>query len=145
MAFLRILKEGETNINSTEIWRFAYHSDYPTLKIKTSGKQNAVMTAGTHQKSITIAHNLGYEPNFFVNIKYRGKLYESYGETQCSLDYEVPTTIPGGGGAYSDTAYSYSSVDSNNLYVEIRLLWDGNNVTNNETFEVYYFIQLDEE
>lgn len=73
MAKLKILKTGETDIESTDIWRFAMHSDYPTFKIATQGTKNVVIPAGEYAVSVDmedVVHNLGYSPFVFASIGY---------------------------------------------------------------------------
>lgn len=62
MAKLKILKTGETDIESTDIWRFCMHSDYPTQKIYASGQTTLTIPAGSDTGTKTIAHGLGYAP-----------------------------------------------------------------------------------
>ena len=138
MAFAKILRDDQTDINSNDIWRFAFHSDYKTLKIHKSGQTSATISAGNNNTTKTIIHSLGYEPNFFVYILKNGRLWETYGSTPCSLSSEIPSDIGNVG------AYGYASVDNNNLYIEIELLGAAT-ANNNEVFTIYYAIQLDQE
>jgi hypothetical protein len=62
MAKLKILKQGETDITSNDIWRFSVHSDYPTQKIYASGQTTLTIPAGSNNGIKTIAHGLGYAP-----------------------------------------------------------------------------------
>ena len=70
MAEKKILKKGQTNINSTDIWRFAFHSGYPTYKI--IGQGALTLTANTPGGDLgyfaggMVSHNLGYKPQSFV-------------------------------------------------------------------------------
>ena len=137
MANIKILKNTQHDINSTNIWRFAFHSDYKTLKIVQSGKTDVTLASGSTSVSKTIAHSLGYEPSFFVNILKNGKLWETYGATPCSLDDEILSNLGNTG------AYGYASVDNNNLYVDIDL--SGATPTNDELFTIEYIIFLDQE
>lgn len=69
MAKLKVLREGETNINSTDIWRFSLHSDYPTFKVLSSGQLTlSTLTAvdDWYYAQTAVAHNLGYKPITFV-------------------------------------------------------------------------------
>lgn len=79
MAKARILKSGETNINSNEIWRFAMHSDYKCQKLGSSGSTNLVMPALSGYASGSIYHNFGYIPPFFCFVEHSGKGYEVIG------------------------------------------------------------------
>jgi hypothetical protein len=62
MAKLKILKQGETDITSNDIWRFSVHSDYPTQKIYASGQTTLTIPAGSNDGIKTINHGLGYAP-----------------------------------------------------------------------------------
>lgn len=70
MAKLKVLREGQTNINSTDIWRFSLHSDYPTFKVLSSGQLTlSTLTAGGslgYYAQTAVAHNLDYKPITFV-------------------------------------------------------------------------------
>ena len=70
MAKLKMLKTGETDINSADIWRFAFHSDYQAYKIITSGvttvTSNKVGGNLGYYGQVTIPHNLGYKPQSFI-------------------------------------------------------------------------------
>ena len=143
MAHAKILKEGKTNINSTDVSDFAFHSDYKTLKIHNSGSVTVTWPACTDAGvSSTIYHGLGYVPNFFVYIEHAGKLYEIYGGSFCG-DVEL---------AFSDCShydtgkvYAFASINSNNLYVDIVFAGGGFYMFNDEDFTIHYSIQLDEE
>ena len=81
MAKLKILRTGETNINSTDIWRFSVHSDYPTGKIALSGTTTGTINSGDWTIGtpgipvdeppgyVAIAHNLGYVPSCTVSVE----------------------------------------------------------------------------
>jgi len=75
MAVFKILKEGETDINSTDISKFAIHSDYPNVKIKFAGKANFTMFAGDYMAEYIIPHNLGYIPIVFGWLERSGRIY----------------------------------------------------------------------
>lgn len=62
MAKAKILKTGETDIESTDIWRFSLHSDYPTQKIVSAGETTLTIQAGEKSGTKTINHSLGYAP-----------------------------------------------------------------------------------
>lgn len=62
MAKLKILKTGETDIESTDIWRFCVHSDYPNQKIVSAGETTLTIPSGSNSGSTTVNHSLGYAP-----------------------------------------------------------------------------------
>lgn len=62
MAKFKILKTGETDIESSDIWRFCVHSDYPTQKIVSAGQTTLTIPAGENSGIKTINHSLGYPP-----------------------------------------------------------------------------------
>ena len=132
---VKILKTGETNIDSTDIWRFAFHSSYKPLKIETKGTTTLTITAGNYSTSATIAHNLGYPPFVRVTVLKNSKLYEAYGWTPCGA---VNTDL-----GVLDT-YSLISFDDTNLYIDLTLESEFAGVVSNESYEVRYKIQIDE-
>lgn len=94
MAKCKILKSGETDIESTDIWRFAIHSDYISQKIALVGSKTLVLPAyslGTDGDSVsgTIAHNLGYTPLFFAFVQYNGKGYEATGNANPQIPLQT--------------------------------------------------------
>jgi hypothetical protein len=90
MAKFKILKTGETNINSTDIWRFCVHSDYPTQKIYASGQTTLTVSAGSTTGSATVNHSLGYAPIAMAMFqKSNGRFVKVLGETKSSLSVEV--------------------------------------------------------
>ena len=75
MPVLKILKEGETDIDSTDIWRFAMHSDHKNYKVGAFDNTTIVLPGGSFSRSSSITHNLGYIPVFFAYIEHLGKGY----------------------------------------------------------------------
>jgi hypothetical protein len=142
MAKVKILKTGETDINSTDIWRFALHSDYPTSKIAISGSTTATILAGdmaiNHPTGfIAIPHNLGYVPFCKVSVV---RTSTSFSGTRVvrlcgnQVFYDETDVI---GRGYSATA------DTENLYVEIYNTVETQVTT--RTFTIHYIIQYDQE
>lgn len=64
----RILRSGETDINSTDIWRFVLHELYPTQKVARQGSFTFSLPIGTETVSQVITHNLGYLPQCRVAV-----------------------------------------------------------------------------
>jgi len=75
MAKVKILKTSETDIDSTDIWRFAVHSDYPTQKIDFSGTTSITIPTGSDNGSTTINHSLGYAPVVYAMFEVYGSRY----------------------------------------------------------------------
>lgn len=68
MAKFRILRNGETDIESSDIWRFVAHEQYPTQKVNTQGIATVTIESGLDFGYIDIAHNLGYIPKCRVSV-----------------------------------------------------------------------------
>jgi hypothetical protein len=138
MPILKVLKSGETDIDSSDIWRFALHSDYPTFKIKESGSQSVTLLSGTSKITHTITHNLGYYPMFFASVKYGSYDYPIRG-------YGIDNAITGILDIYGDPtsiltyAYPY---DTNNLGIGISSV--PYEVGSNYSFTVSWAIMIDE-
>lgn len=138
MALFRLLKSGETDIESEDIWRFSLHTRYPTYKIITQG--TATLTANTaggdlgYYAETTISHNLGYKPQSFVFADFSS--YPSYpGGTQIKV-----TDVTGWYQFYYDdsTMYVVQYIDENNLTLRIETPESGKSLT------FGYLITLDE-
>jgi hypothetical protein len=66
MTVLKILKDGETDMQSTNISKFVMHTDYPAQKIYSSGQTNLVIPSGEIDGYVTVTHSLGYVPTVFA-------------------------------------------------------------------------------
>jgi hypothetical protein len=75
MPVLKILKTGETDIDSTDISKFAVHSDYPAQKIYASGSTTITIPSGGLAGSVTINHALGYSPSVTAMFEISGGRY----------------------------------------------------------------------
>ena len=85
MAKLKILKTGEADIESTDIWRFCVHSDYPTQKVYSSGQTTLTIPAGNNSGTKTISHGLGYAPIVMAMFEtMNGKFTKVFGESKVS-------------------------------------------------------------
>jgi len=136
MPVLKILQSGETNINSTDIFRFAFHSGYPTFKIGSVGSANFTITTGNDSAETTVTHNLGYEPIYFASVLKGTKSYQVPAWT--STDIEVPIQ-EGGNGAVA----FYSIIDNANQ-IKIGAFLPYGHVASNQTFTASWIITLDE-
>lgn len=72
----KILKPGETDINSTDVWRYSIHSDHTNIKIKYVVDSAFQMNAGNFSATYSFAHGLGYIPRVFSWIERNGKAYK---------------------------------------------------------------------
>ena len=137
MAKVKILKEGETNISSTDIWRFAFHSNYPTFKIGSSGTVS--LTATTvggigYIAETSVYHGLGYIPQTFITADfsaYTDYETETAAKTQDITGFFIYYHL---GGALQ----VFQSVDANYIYFGISS-WDSG-----DSLTFSYIITLDE-
>lgn len=138
MALFRLLKSGETDIESTDIWRFSLHTRYPTYKIIDQG--TVTLTANTvggdlgYYAEEVISHNLTFKPQSFVFADFSA--YPPYlGGTQIKV-----TDVTGWYQFYYDdsvmTVVQY--IDENNLTLRIETPESG------KTLTFGYMITLDE-
>jgi len=123
MAKLKILKTGETDIESTDIWRFSVHSDYPTQKIYSSGQTTLTILEGETSGEKTISHSLGYAPIVMAMFEESaGKFVKVLGQTKAvkedqSMQFfavnEVTNTVTAraGYGPGAESVDSYVDVD----------------------------------
>ena len=75
MAKFKALRTGETNINSTDIWRFCIHSDYPTQKIYSAGQTTLTIPNGLDYGTVSVNHSLGYRPSVSAVFQVYGNRY----------------------------------------------------------------------
>jgi len=137
MPVAKILKSGETNIASTDIWRFAFHSNYPTFKIGSSGTVS--LTATTvggigYIAETSVYHGLGYIPQTFITADfsaYTDYETETAAKTQDITGFFIYYHL---GGALQ----VFQSVDANYIYFGISS-WDSG-----DSLTFSYIITLDE-
>jgi hypothetical protein len=85
MAKFKILKTGETDIESTDIWRFCIHSDYPTQKVYAAGQTTLTVSSGSNSGIKTISHSLGYAPIVMAMFEIDGgKFVKVFGNVKVS-------------------------------------------------------------
>lgn len=90
MAKFKILKTGETDIESTDIWRFCVNSDYPTQKIYAAGEETLTIPAGDNQGIRTINHSLGYPPIVMAMFEISGgRFVKVFGGTKGRFTSQV--------------------------------------------------------
>jgi len=95
MALVKVLNSGYTDITTTDIWKFSFHSQYPTMKIALQGTFNLTLTSngdGSYNEAIrTITHSLGYRPLCFFYAVIGSQSIPFHGETAFTnsgiLDY----------------------------------------------------------
>lgn len=139
MAKFKVLNTGETDITSTDIWRFCLHSDYPTFKIQTSGSQNFSIAAGESFGEYTVTHSLGYSPVYFANILYGTKSYQIPAAITPFPLIELPSS------SFSGTSIInfYSIIDGTNLTIGATTA-DGELLDSTANFTAYWIINIDE-
>jgi hypothetical protein len=137
MAKDKILKEGETDIDSADIWRFAFHSDYPTFKIKAEGESNFTISSGQQEAHADITHSLGYSPAYLAYIEYGGYVYPVQGDTFVFYDEMYLSTTAG----YDVAVRFYSYTDSSKLRIGAYFVTSTSNA--NRTFTAHYKIMED--
>jgi len=113
MAVFKVLKEGETDIDSNDIWRFAIHSDYPNVKIKFSGSNNFTMLTGNYYAEYVIPHNLGYVPIVFGWVERSGKIYP------CNMLTGIDDVFYDSGEFDTCSVFAYCSADDTNVYIGV--------------------------
>lgn len=142
MAVIKILKNGKTNIDSTDISDFALHSDYKCQKIALATSVNVTLPDGSNYwdgdyAEAVINHNLGYIPIFFAFVEFGGKGYESTGNAnpQIALTPDDPDWEVGAGfDIYAD---------ENQLHITVWPTGFGETAGNN-TFTIRVFFIQDE-
>lgn len=135
MAKVKILKSGETDIKSTDIWRFSFHSDYPTFKISEAKTDTIHLLAGNDTAYVDITHGLGYNPIFFCYVLKGTKAYQ--------VPYNMATdiTITGESGP-TEVWLNNELIDANTLRVGVYIPYDY--ADGNEDFTVNVLFMLDE-
>jgi hypothetical protein len=135
MGKLKILKSGKTNIDSTDISDFAFHSDYPVYKIISSGSADFTMLAGNYEASYTITHNLGYIPMVlgFAQHGIGGYIFP------CNMPADMNVAPDFG----TQFIYCYADENTATITVHNQLPVDYT-VTSNTTFTAYWRIMVDE-
>lgn len=130
MVKARILRTGETDINSTDIWRFVLHEGYPTQKVSSQGSFTISLPSGSEFAGFnTITHNLGYVPQCRVSvIGVDGYLHRITGGTL----FDDPAMDDGYG-------YFTYSADSSELNVTVGYFYPIP-TTASRSFTFYYII-----
>ena len=141
MAKYKILKAGETDIDSSDIWRFAFHSDHPTWKIGFQGSGTLTLPAGSTYAEYTINHNLGYKPFISPSVKFGAKTYKVY-----ALTFSGQTVAgyhPGWGSGNYEVFFVTQFTDTQ-LKIGIALDDGYADPDNDVTVTVKWLIKLDE-
>ena len=146
MSHFKALRTGYTDIDSTDIWKFSIHSDYPTQKIFSASSTSATILAGNQgiegqtvgnpPVAKTIAHNLGYVPRCKVSvvrtsINWSGSRLFRISGSQTQFD---ETDVLGR--VYSVTA------DTTNINIYIYNTVDAQ--PSDRIFTIHYIIQYDQ-
>lgn len=140
MAVIKILKNGETDIESTDISKFALHSDYKCQKIALATSVQITLPNGSNwfdgdYAEGVINHDLGYIPIFFPFVEYGSKGYEATGNANPQID--LPTQDDPVGAAFDIWA------DSTQLHITVWPTGFGT-VSGNQTFTIRVFFIQDE-
>ena len=138
MSVIKILKEGESDIDSNDIWRFSFHSDFPVFKIFDAGSHDITILANQTDAGYIISHNLGYLPIFFAFLKFGSITIPVFGYGDSGL-YGV-----GIKDVYGDDTMIivYTELTETTLKIGVQSAPYG--VKNNVTFTVSWMIMLDE-
>jgi len=142
MAVIKILKDGETDIESTDISKFALHSDYKCQKIALATYVQITLPAGStcgngDSAEGVINHNLGYIPIFFPFVEFGGKGYEATGNANPQITVTPVNPNEPVGAAFDIWA------DSTQLHITVWPTGFGETAGNN-TFTVRCFFIEDE-
>lgn len=140
MAKARILKpeHAGTDMESTDIWKFIFHENYPTFKVAMSGSLTLTIPSGGTEAYQDIYHSLGYTPIAFVYIRKDGRQKPVSGTLSPS---EVLINTPSGP---VDVKYESRSVDNNTIRVSVDINDTFETASSNESFIVNYLVMLDE-
>lgn len=141
MAVIKILKDGETDIDSTDISKFALHSDYKCQKLALNYSVDITLPAGSNSfdgdyAEGVILHNLGYIPLFFAFVEFGGKGYEAVGNAnpQIQLVSSDSDDVGAGFNIYADETKLYITVFPTGF----------GTTKNNNTFTIRAFFIMDE-
>ena len=145
MSVIKVLKNGKTDIDSTDISDFALHSDYKCQKIALATSVDITLPAGStwldgDYAEGVINHNLGYIPIFFPFVEFGGKGYEATGNAnpQIPLTPVDPDPLYGTVGAGFDIW-----ADDTQLHITVWPTGFGETAGNN-TFTIRVFFIQDE-
>lgn len=134
---LKVLHTGETDITSTDISKFTFHSGYPTLKVATSGSTTLTISAGDAFGEVTVNHNLGYVPVYLSNITYSTKAYQVAASV---VPYPYISVAASGGPSIISF---YATTDDNTLTLGA-ITTDTDTVVSDTSFTANWIIFLDE-
>lgn len=129
MAKARILQTGETDIASTDIWRYVLHEGYPTQKVASSGKETVSFSTEEEYKQIIVTHSLGYVPKVKVSGEVSsGKVMRFSGSEEFQEEN------------FSQRFYTYT-VSSTQLTITVGYYMGA---PGERSFEIYYVILRDD-
>lgn len=138
MAVFKVLKNGQTDISSTDKWRFAINSDCTNVKIKYSGSGNFVLPAGDYDAYYTINHNLGYIPIVFGWVERSGKIYP------CNLLTGINDVLFSSDPADICTVMAICLADTSNIYIGVHNKFPVDAPAyDNYSFKAHYRIAVD--
>lgn len=119
MAKFQILKDGETDIDSTDIWRFAVHSDYKNQKTTEIYSTTVTLPAGStwlggEYGYSSVYHGFGRLTAYYAEVYFNGKSYPISG----SVYPQIPVVSTDPGDPFYDVGAKFSITNGEN-YSEI--------------------------
>jgi len=141
MPILKVLKSGETDIDSSDIWRFAMHSDYKNQKINSFLHTQLTLPAGSSWLNsdyveVTIVNPTGNVSAFFATVEFGGYSYEVVGTANPQINLVSTDEFPVGA---AFTIYPDNSV----FTIQCWPTSFGETATDN-TFDIYISVVEDE-
>ena len=139
MAKVKILKTGETDIESTDIWRFAMHSDYKNQKVTNIYQSTFTLPAGSNwlydgsYVDAVLVHNIGRILAYYAEVYFNGKSYPVIGDASPQIVVVSSDEFPVGAGFRITT-------DENNAYIQCWATGLGITATDNKFTIRFRFI-----
>lgn len=145
MAKLKILKQGETDITSNDIWRFAMHSDHKNQKVTEIFSTTLFLPAGSSwlngdYAEGVVTHNLGRYLAYYAEVFFNGKSYPVVGDASPQIPLQPVDPDP----LYGNVGAGFRiTTDENNAYIECWATNFGETATDN-TFEIRFRFIIDD-
>ena len=124
---IRVAKSGYNALTDTNPDHYTFLSGFNTLKYFTSGSQNITIVGDTTYKQtvVTIPHNLGYVPVFFVEVQI-SFLVSGYAFVPIINQAGILFDVRGEAWA-----------DDTNIYLRMTNLSDGDSITANFVYKIF--------
>lgn len=115
MAKFKVLRSGETDINSTDIWRFAIHSDYRNQKVTSIYQSTFTLPAGSSWLNddyveAFIYHGAGEIEAYYAEVYFNGKSYPVVGDASPQIPLVSSNTDDVGAGFRIDDGFNTMSI-----------------------------------